>query len=514
MGEYLTEVRKALSSHLSPAALKVLSTRLQTEFQSKLQDSDISFLPSYHHTLPSGSETGTFLALDVGGSNFRLALISLHTRSQPTDDEQTRVLHTLTFPIDASVRALRGHAFFKWMADRIKDMLDSCPSITSQFSTSSPLQMGLAWSFPVHATSQRSGYLLAMGKGFSAVIGVQGQDLSRLIMTPCHALRLPVNLATVINDGSASLLSQAYRESTTRMSLILGTGTNSSIYLPVSALSPSKLGERPQSWLQKARRVCVNTELSMHGGDIWPLTPWDEKLNAAHERPGFQPFEHFVGGRYLGEIVRLILLDAIAQGDLFDGETPQGLEKAYGLDSGVLAAFAAEGQGALEKAGRVFAGKFGMERGMTKREAGFVRDVAEAVAERAAAYEAAAVHALWELRGRSEAQMKFEEGQNGIGKQGASQVGERNGLMEERNSVGMEGLSYEQMKVTIACNGSILEKYPGFRARCQRYIDALTALSVQEMGSEPEGRLVELSMALESSMFGAAVAAACCLDEE
>ncbi|KAF2226460.1 hypothetical protein BDZ85DRAFT_278409 [Elsinoe ampelina] len=507
MEEYLMEVRQALTAHLAPITLKGLSTRLQAEFRSKLQSSDISFLPSYHHTLPSGSETGTFLALDVGGSNFRLALISLHTRARPTEEEQTQVLHTLTFPIDASVRALRGHAFFQWMGDRIKDMLDSCPTVTAGFNAESPLQMGLAWSFPIHATSQRSGYLLAMGKGFSATIGIEGQDLSSLIMGPCQALQLPVHLSTVINDGSASLLSQAYRESTTRMSLILGTGTNSSIYLPVSALSEDKLGSRPNSWLSKAKRVCVNTELSMHGKNVWPLTRWDEALDRDHERPGFQPFEHLVGGRYLGEIVRLILLDAISDANVFDGSIPQALEIPYILDSGVLAAFATEGPAALDKASKLFTSRFPLDRPMTKHEASFIRDVAALVSERAAAYEAAAVHALWELRGQSEARLKYHETQHNLF---TSSNGNHNGSKE-----GMHILSHEEMKVTIACNGSILEKYPDFRERCQEYIDALTTLSVGEMGLESrKGRLVELSMARESSMFGAAVAAACCEQDE
>ncbi|PNS15792.1 hypothetical protein CAC42_4244 [Sphaceloma murrayae] len=511
MEEYLSGVRQAFTSHLSPSALKALSSQLQQDFHTKLKSSDISFLPSFHHTLPTGSERGTFLALDVGGSNFRLALISLNTRSHPTEDAQTRVLHTLTFPITASVRTLRGHAFFTWMSQRIAEMLSSAPSITASFTASHPLQMGLAWSFPIHSTSQRSGYLLDMGKGFSATIGVQGQDLGDLIMRPCLEAGLPVHLATVVNDGSASLLSQAYRQPTTRMSLILGTGTNSSVYLPISALDKAKFGSRPEAWWRHAQRVCVNTELSMHGRNVWPMTRWDRELDRAHERPGFQPFEHFVGGRYLGEIVRLVLVDAVAEVGLFDGIVPEGLEKAYGLDSGVLAALEAET--GFEDAKRDFGHVAGLQRGLTRREAELVREVAALVSGRAAAYEAAAVHALWEMRGRAEGTEKSRLAN------GASDGAQQEGRVSGATGDGICQLSRDELKVTIACNGSILDKYPGFRAKCQRYIDQLTSLSVEEMrkegwDGEEGGRLVELSMARESSMFGAAVAAACCADEE
>lgn len=66
-------------------------------------------------------------------------------------------------------------------------------------------------------------------------------------------------------------------------------------------------------------------------------------------------------------------------------------------------------------------------------------------------------------------------------------------------------------KVTIACNGSIMEKYPDFKRRCQAYLDELVHLSCAADGSG-ENRAavgtVGIEMAVESSVFGAAVAAA------
>lgn len=60
--------------------------------------------------------------------------------------------------------------------------------------------------------------------------------------------------------------------------------------------------------------------------------------------------------------------------------------------------------------------------------------------------------------------------------------------------------------VTIACNGSVMEKYPAFLTRCQQYLDELTVLS----GSKSHA--VTLEMAPESSVFGAAVAVSCMAD--
>ena len=142
-----------------------------------------------------------------------------------------------------------------------------------------------------------------------------------------------------VNDSNATLLSRAYQDDTTRMALILGTGTNAAIHLPVSALAHSKFGQRPQSWHDKATHVLVNTEYSMFGKNVLPTTRWDDYLNLTHMHPDFQPFEHLISGRYLGEIVRLILLEAVQRAGLFGGQIPDSLRQPYNLDTGILAAF-------------------------------------------------------------------------------------------------------------------------------------------------------------------------------
>lgn len=497
MEQYLGDVRRLFSHELEARHLHHLSSALQVELKDRLQSSDVSMLPSYHHTLPSGNEHGTFLALDVGGSNFRLALIRL------SGWQNKMVLrHSLCFPIDATVRELRGRQFFDWMADRIEETLASDEhKSSSTASPDKPLPMGLAWSFPIEQTSVRSGRLLPMGKGFSATVGVQGLDLCDLIMAPCTERGLNVKLQSLVNDSSATLLSEAYREPTTRMSLILGTGTNSSVYLPVSSLHPSKFGQRPSTWHDVAEHVVINTELSMHGKSVWPLTRWDKTLNAAHPLPDYQPFEHLVGGRYLGEIVRLILLEAINEAGLFDGEVPTRLDESYALDSSILSAFEDDSTQGLSKASKAFTSAHNLSRSPSRSELLAIREIASFVSTRAAAYQATAIHALWQLRCDEEARLKTSTSGTSI------------------NSDHVARLSAEEMRVTIACTGSVLEKYPRFLKRCQTHLDHLTAISMKErhingMNTHKQSRpIVELCLAYESSMFGAAVAAACSDDQ-
>jgi hexokinase len=193
-----------------------------------------------------------------------------------------------------------------------------------------------------------------MGKGFAAAAGVLGEDIGDLIMGACKKRvssttgrkisltrqGMDVRIEAIVNDGSATLLSSAYTDRTTRFGLILGTGTNMSVLLPVTALSAAKFADRPRSWHERrAADVVVNTEFSMFGGaGLLPATRWDERLRRAHPAPDFQPFEMLVGGRCLGEIVRLMMVEAVATAGLFGGEVPTGLDEPYGLDTGTLAA--------------------------------------------------------------------------------------------------------------------------------------------------------------------------------
>lgn len=149
---------------------------------------------------------------------------------------------------------------------------------------------------------------------------------------------LNVRVETIINDASATLLCRAYLDSTTRMALIVGTGTNAAIQLPTSAFAPAKFGQRPKSWFDRAEHVLVNTELSLFGKGVLPMTRWDDYLNITHRLPNFQPLEHLVGGRYLGEITRLVCVEAIQTAGLFGGQVPERFLEPYALSTETIAA--------------------------------------------------------------------------------------------------------------------------------------------------------------------------------
>jgi len=97
----------------------------------------------------------------------------------------------------------------------------------------------------------------------------------------------------------------------------------------------------------------------------------------------------------------------------------------------------------------------------------YVRQITKCVTHRAAALLATAIHSLWYLRATTKGHTPLDMG-----------------------------------PVTIGCNGSVIERYPQFRSQTQRYLNQLTTLTGAGCN------IISLEMAMESALFGAAVAVA------
>ncbi|KAG4424827.1 hypothetical protein IFR04_001987 [Cadophora malorum] len=460
--DFLDRIETIFRGSVERKRLITLSDGLKNQFVESLVDNPLCMLPSYNHQLPSGNETGAFLALDVGGSTFRVALIEL---SGKKNEVGTQILKMASFKIGPSERKLKGILFFDWMAERIEQTLAG--QRQGQAISEHPLSMGLAWSFPIEQTSLRSGLLQGMGKGFLAAHGLLGQDLGDLIQNSCLKRGLNVQLNAIVNDSSATLLSKAYLDSTTRFGLIHGTGVNAAVHLPIHVFSPQKFGVRPSEWHDSAKHVIVNTELSMFGAGFLPTTKWDKLLTSAHPNPDFQPLEHIVSGGYLGEIVRLVLIDGIQTAGLFGGVVPSSLKEAYSLETETISRIESDQSPNLIKAQQLFLSRHPTSSPPTHADMQALRAISSSVTYRASGVIAAGVHGLWQLRNDAEA-IRAEDSSHTV----------------------------------VAYNGSVMENYPSFKENCQKHLDGLVEASGGQAGT------VELIYAEESSLLGAAIAGA------
>ena len=324
-----------------------------------------------------------------------------------------------------------------------------------------------------------------MGKGFHCSEYLIGRDLGEIITkasqcavpTPSHVLssrfnanslvlqKLNVHLDAIVNDSSSALLARAYLDSATRLATILGTGMNAAIHFPVAALGPSKFGSRASPPV-RSTHVLTNTELSMFGKNIFPTTRWDSILNATHILPDYQPFEYLVAGKYIGEIVRLIMVEATQTAGLFNGLLPPSLgENPYTLDTEDLAFIDIDTSNGFAASRALFHQRHPYARLPSERDIMFIKDVVRRVSIRSIAYFTVGIHAL-------------------------------TALLQRLETIDMD-------YVTIGCDGSIINKYPGYMERVQATLDQMIEYD------HHQGKMrVNLERTTDSAVLGAAVAAA------
>lgn len=162
-----------------------------------------------------------------------------------------------------------------------------------------------------------------------------------------------IKIAAIANDSVATLVSfiyqfQANPGQRAAMGLIVGTGCNATIPLKLSSLHKSK---RPDSVSvlpgqeETDVRIAVNTELSINGTapplrKLGLISRWDEQLDAAGEKPGFQPVEYMTAGRYLGELGRIMYLEYLTAVEGIRPEClPAQLHQRFGLTTTFLSHF-------------------------------------------------------------------------------------------------------------------------------------------------------------------------------
>lgn len=129
--------------------------------------SEEQFLPTPVTLLPSGNETGQFLAIDVGGTNLRVAFIELlgdatdqsaatngadRSRNAIVNAQRPRVRRTLekAWPIGEHLKIDKTEDLFTWIGDCIADVVsDRLSNDAGKISAPEELDLGITFSFPM-----------------------------------------------------------------------------------------------------------------------------------------------------------------------------------------------------------------------------------------------------------------------------------------------------------------------------------------------------------------------------
>ncbi|NWZ12047.1 HXK1 protein, partial [Agelaius phoeniceus] len=308
---------------LSDDVLQDVTARFQAEMLKGLaRDTNptaaVKMLPSFVRSLPDGSEKGEFLAVDLGGSQFRAHQVKVFD-----DGKQSSQLESKFYPTPKEVTQGNGAELFDYIADCLSDFMET------KNLKQKKLPLGFTFSFPCKQTKLDEGVLLEWTKHFR-VRGVQGTDvvssLHRALqkhqasLGPAGAENdIDVDVLALVNDTVGTMMTCGYDDQRCEVGLIIGTGTNACYMEEMRHIS---LVEGDEG------RMCINTEWGAFGDDgaLDDLrTEFDRELDLGSLNPGKQLFEKMISSLYLGELVRLILLKMTKEGLLFNGKVSTAL---------------------------------------------------------------------------------------------------------------------------------------------------------------------------------------------
>lgn len=170
-------------------------------------------------------------------------------------------------------------------------------------------RLGFTFSFPVQQIGINKGILIRWTKGFDIPDAV-GKDVCELLQSEIDNLGLPVKVAALVNDTVGTLMARSYTspgKNGTVLGAIFGTGTNGAYVEKLSNIKKPVQGDFDKS----TGDMVINTEWGSFDNqlNVLPTTRWDQQLDQDSINPGIQMFEKRVSGMFLGEILRLSVID-------------------------------------------------------------------------------------------------------------------------------------------------------------------------------------------------------------
>ncbi|KAI8968892.1 hypothetical protein BDF20DRAFT_826959 [Mycotypha africana] len=440
--EAVEELRNHLN--LSTEELKQFRDDLRHEMDVGLSsdDSHMDMLPSWVYKHPTGQETGEYLGLEMSGSNIRIYLVNLHGQGRISTRQQKYVIHDSLKKGDINS-----------VIDFMVESVDSFLSFVGKYEVKEPLALGFVLSFPLKHTALNKAFVLQWTKDFE-ITGADNKNIAELLQIAFKRRHINVNVEAVINGAVGCLLAHSYRSLDTLVACTISTGTNAAYWEKFESIKKSNV-TLPSV---ENGEMIINTEWGSFGDlnpGLLPRTFYDNRVNRQSVNPGVHLFEKMVSGLYLGEIVRIIMVDFLDRRLLFDGQYTTELNTPYFFEASYMSAIGSDDTPDLEATKHVLESIMNLP-STTLSDRRIVRTICELVSRRAARLVAAAISAI----------------------------------IEKRNSL--------EQGLTISMEGSVYESFPNFPRRVN---DALKALYGENVNH------INLGVTRDGNGIGAAIAA-------
>lgn len=434
---------------VSDEKLKEITKHFVSELDkgNSKEGGNIPMIPGWVMEYPTGKESGDYLAIDLGGTNLRVVLIKLGG-DRTFDSTQSK------YKIPEEYRTTQNRDdLFGFIAESLKNFVDE------QFpeGVSSPLPLGFTFSFPASQSKINEGILQTWTKGFD-IPNVEGHDVVTLLQEQIEKRKVPIDVVALINDTTGTLVASLYADGDTKMGVIFGTGVNGAYYDVVKDIP--KLEGKIADDIDQDGPMAINCEYGSFDNEhaVLPRTKYDIEIDEKSPRPNQQAFEKMSSGYYLGEILRLILVELQGKGLILKDQDMSKLNTPYIMDTSYPSRIEEDPFENLEDTDEILQSELNINTTVPERK--LIRRICELIGNRAARLAVCGIAAVFEKRGLTSG--------------------------------------------SVACDGSVFNRYPGFQEQAAQALRDIFGWEKGDAKSYP----IQLKAAEDGSGAGAAVIAA------
>lgn len=334
---------------------------------------------------PTGKESGTFLALDMGGTNLRVAEIVL-------DGKRSFDVTQSKYHMPPEIKEGTSDQLWNYIAECVASFLKS----HHPDETLDKVFLGFTFSYPCTQPAINQGILQRWTKGFD-IAGVEGHDVQPMFQAALEKQNIPIKITALINDTTGTLVASNYTDPETKMGCIFGTGCNAAYYECVKNIP--KIADNLPDDFGPDTPMAVNCEWGAFDNEhqMLPRTTYDIQIDNDSPRPNQQAFEKMIAGLYLGEILRLVLVDLHDQGFMFEKKDIGSMREPYIVDTSFLSKIEEDPWENLTEVEMLFQNTFGLSTTEPERE--LIRRLAELIGTRAARLSSCGVAAICKKTG-------------------------------------------------------------------------------------------------------------------
>jgi len=273
------------------------------------QKSSLEMIPTYMETEKPVPVNEPVIAIDAGGTNFRVAVVHFNEKKQPV------IQKPMLFQMPGINKQVGKKEFFAVMAGYVKDFINAGKNI------------GFCFSYPTEIYPNKDGKLIRFSKEIKAK-EVEGQMVGENLNLSLAAMGCRSDKHVVLlNDTVAALLAGragfADRVFDSYVGFILGTGTNC-CYVEQNKNIKKVKG------LDPAKSQIINTESGAFGKA--PRGKIDLDYDKTTINPEQQTFEKMISGAYFGPLC-LRTIQTAADNDLFSSKPVEKLQKIKELST-------------------------------------------------------------------------------------------------------------------------------------------------------------------------------------